>query len=88
LRPHLVALILGQGDQRFAGLETDHLCHNRACANPAHLRWATHQQNVRNRKRLILTPEEKRANWAAYQRDYQQRQRDAGKTRTPSGRWV
>jgi hypothetical protein len=29
-----------------AGLELDHLCRNRACVNPAHLRVCTHRDNV------------------------------------------
>lgn len=28
-----------------AGMEIDHICHNRACVNPTHLRVATHKQN-------------------------------------------
>lgn len=31
-----------------AGMELDHTCHNRACANLSHLRLVTHQQNVEN----------------------------------------
>lgn len=29
------------------GMEVDHICHNRGCVNPAHLRLATHQENGR-----------------------------------------
>lgn len=31
------------------GLHIDHICHNRACVNPAHLRPVTHKQNMENR---------------------------------------
>jgi len=31
-----------------AGMEIDHICHNRACVNPAHLRPATSGQNGQN----------------------------------------
>jgi hypothetical protein len=30
------------------GLVIDHICHNRACVRPSHLRAATHKQNVEN----------------------------------------
>lgn len=30
------------------GLELDHLCHNRSCVNPDHLRAVSHLQNVQN----------------------------------------
>ena len=29
------------------GLETDHLCRQRACVNPSHLEPVTHQENIR-----------------------------------------
>lgn len=31
------------------GMSVDHICHNRACVNPDHLRLATHKQNHENR---------------------------------------
>lgn len=31
-------------------MRVDHICHNRACVNVAHLRLATHAQNLANRK--------------------------------------
>lgn len=31
------------------GKHLDHVCHNRACVNPAHIRVATNTQNSRNR---------------------------------------
>jgi hypothetical protein len=44
---HRHALELATG-QDLTGLEVDHICHNRACVNPAHLRSATHKQNQEN----------------------------------------
>ena len=32
------------------GMSVDHLCHVPSCVNPSHLREATHQQNMWNRK--------------------------------------
>ena len=33
-----------------AGRQIDHICHNRACVNPGHLRSVTNKQNGENRK--------------------------------------
>ena len=30
------------------GMEIDHMCHNKSCVNPSHLRLATHKQNREN----------------------------------------
>jgi len=30
-------------------LHIDHICHNRVCVNPEHLRTATRSENIRNR---------------------------------------
>ncbi|ORA77202.1 hypothetical protein BST28_18935 [Mycolicibacter kumamotonensis] len=30
------------------GMQIDHICHNRACVNPEHLRLATNKQNMEN----------------------------------------
>jgi hypothetical protein len=32
-----------------AGMQIDHVCHNRPCVNPAHLRIATNKENAENR---------------------------------------
>ena len=45
---HRVAYELTYGS--LNGMEVDHICHNRACCNPAHLRAVTHKQNTENRK--------------------------------------
>lgn len=44
---HRHVLILAGVD--IGGMEVDHLCFNRACVNPDHLRVVTHKQNMENR---------------------------------------
>jgi len=44
---HRISFSLSLGDIP-PGIEIDHVCHNRACVNPLHLRLATHTQNMRN----------------------------------------
>ena len=58
------------------GHEVDHICHNRICINPKHLRWVTHRENCRNRVRPLLTVEEKRLRHNAYHRAYQKKNRE------------
>ncbi len=40
------------------GLEIDHLCRNRACANPAHLEAVTHRENMRRGKLTKVSQEQ------------------------------
>jgi hypothetical protein len=40
---------------RPKGLEVCHSCGNKTCFNPAHLRWDTHQSNMRDRARMGRT---------------------------------
>jgi hypothetical protein len=37
------------------GMLIDHICHNRACVNPDHLRPVTHKQNLENRAGAMPT---------------------------------
>lgn len=53
LAAHRVSLLLSEGDEDLSrynnGLDCDHICGNRACVNPKHLRWATRSQNIAHR---------------------------------------
>ncbi len=35
------------------GMEIDHICRNRGCVNPSHLRVCTHSENLRNTGRMV-----------------------------------
>ena len=48
LSAHRIAYFLAHGPIP-EGLQVDHLCHERRCVNPAHLRLATNAQNQENR---------------------------------------
>lgn len=62
------------------GLELDHLCHNRGCCNPEHLREVTHKVNHENRKGTAshntsgirgVHVEKRTGNYVAYIRHHQ-----------------
>ena len=74
VRPH--RLVLEDTQPQPAGYEADHECHNRACVRPDHLRWLTHRDNCRNRRRGLLTADQKRIKHNAYQRAYSAAHRD------------
>lgn len=52
-RAHRIAYELAHG-QIPEGMETDHLCRNRSCVNPAHLEPVTFAENQR-RRALVVT---------------------------------
>lgn len=49
-RAHRIAWELANHEPIPAGWVVDHICHNRACCNPEHLRICTQGQNLQNRK--------------------------------------
>jgi hypothetical protein len=48
-RAHAVSWTIFNGKMQ-AGMVLDHICNNRRCVNPDHLRLATHTENQRNQK--------------------------------------
>ena len=47
---HRFSFELHAGEPIPQGLQIDHICHRRACVNPAHLRSVTNKENGENRK--------------------------------------
>lgn len=45
---HRAAWILHNGEEIPEGVEIDHICHNRACINPSHLRPVNKSENAQN----------------------------------------
>jgi hypothetical protein len=45
-RAHRIALIMAIGQPTDIALQAAHTCHNRACVNPQHMRWATNKENM------------------------------------------
>jgi hypothetical protein len=45
---HVFSYQLHNGNVADPSLEMDHVCHNRTCVNPEHLRLATRKQNLEN----------------------------------------
>lgn len=48
-RAHRISWLLA-GNEIPAGMELDHLCHERTCVRPDHLEAVTHQENMDRRK--------------------------------------
>jgi hypothetical protein len=53
---HRVAFELA-GNKLIPGMQIDHMCHNKLCVNPAHLRQVTQSQNQQHRRTANRTSE-------------------------------
>lgn len=51
---HQAAWLIYRGELPTDGLEIDHICHNRGCANPNHLQAVTHAENMRRQPRAQI----------------------------------
>lgn len=52
---HRVSWLLAGNAAAFVDDEIDHICHNRLCVNPNHLRLVTRKQNVENHQGALRT---------------------------------
>lgn len=56
------------------GMELDHICRNRGCVNPSHLRLCTHSENLRNTGKMVTnTSGFKGVSWHRAERKWQAR---------------
>jgi hypothetical protein len=53
--PHRLAFLFAHGRLPLAGYEVDHVCRNRKCVAPDHLREVTRRENMANGARMLAT---------------------------------